>query len=1110
MLRKSVDALKVFNNAISTSRVYPPGSPQISNAIEVAYKGIRLFLQNYGLLRFSFDGESLLLCGQPLTEEILVAFPNLIVYRQLRLLELSQLVITPEMDRFAFGQILSVFNAPAKKIQIEGGGLEFITGLGLASYFVEKEAEEVKKVVEQESKSSAPKKMEKVQMELLASLYGKDKRAEAQLELKKHMADSSSAIEIFAAGIGHILSNIQAKKGLAAHQSFSMLFENGEGLIGEGNRAQVAQGLGRRLIESLKTPALCVFLSQEYSHGLGRTVFDSTTSLLNKESFSKIIVILKEQRAKAKLIGGENSSAEQFLDQSLLRLLNTEKGKQFIGVEKARSLLKKGELDRKKSRFQVGVRGVLQGNLEHLQSDEFVALLPGAVLQMAKNNDVVNVKALLAKVIEQFESTNTSEHGPLQKCLVVIGEKLVANNKWESFDILLDPFMNFLRKVTAEDVFLERIVNLLHLAMQNSWQSGENYRGDTILTLFYQIRTGHISKTASIRSIVGRIQDTGLKRARLPKLLDKCFAAPQNEVLGYRLIYQGPIAIRFLVESLITIDNYDHRIKIIDLLTDSEEFLTPIIHERLQEHMPWYGKRNLLKLLGETGNEGDAEAALPYFKHDDFRVQREAFLCIYRIGGKSRKQLFMTSFDDSSELIKIQIISAFVAFCDQEVAGFLSGLLVGYKDFSEKNRDTLLSKILETLGRCTCPEALKGVKAFLQTKGQRSKKDIDSQVWDVAEKSLSYLEDDLQEVKKKRQLRKKALQQLAQMGKSLDKRGIITGLPQEQAIRGLISREDMAGVKEQLIQLIEKISRLRNFIQAGQLREWLIQIDPTDLGSIMQAGEIIDQEKVAAIDETHLEIWNRLYEALTTEEFSAVYHSLSHNRYSGDEIIVNQGAMQTSLFFINSGQVKLYFGDQGNEVLVRSMGSGDIFGAGAFFEASVWTISAASLGKTDISVLKLDKLDHWKDAFPALESKLRDFCANFESVENFIKRSSNDRRHYERHKVSGSISIELLDGKGQNVGVNSTVELIEISESGLSYVARIPQKETARLFLGRKVELQLPTGKQPAEHIKNIADILAVKSMSQEENNYSVHVCFEKPIGKHLLQKILMALPRES
>jgi hypothetical protein len=134
---KGIEALKSFNNTIVTSRLYPLEAPQVATAMDRGYKGVKLYLRLYGDLEFSLKEGCPSLCGQSLKPEILDSFPNLLVYRQLRFLNLPKLVIGPEMDRFAFGQLISVFNASVEKIKDEGGGLEYITSLGLASYFHE-------------------------------------------------------------------------------------------------------------------------------------------------------------------------------------------------------------------------------------------------------------------------------------------------------------------------------------------------------------------------------------------------------------------------------------------------------------------------------------------------------------------------------------------------------------------------------------------------------------------------------------------------------------------------------------------------------------------------------------------------------------------------------------------------------------------------------------------------------------------------------------------------------------------------------------------------------------------------------------------------------------
>ena len=1112
---KSVEALKAFNNAIVTSRLYPPETPQVANAVERGYKVIRLFLREKGQLSFSSQGGTPSICGVSLDQETLDSFPNLIVFRQLRMMGLPKLQIGAEMDRFAFGQLLAVFIATPEKIKNAGGGLPFITSLGLADYFPEADEDRQDETEEENAgePGSQTRRTVKVRPELVAGLCGLETRTPVDGELAQRLASPETATELLVASIAYILAEIQKKKAIFASPLFSVMLRKAEEGIAAAGRSETAARLANALAENLKEPAVCVLLAQDYPEGFGAMCYDRLVASLKPEALGSIIAILREQRAKAKLLSGDDSPRVEFFGKVLDRLANTGRGRQFLGAEKARAIINEGEKARLQKRLEAGIQGLLQGNANLLQNEELVQHLPAAVMQLSAAGE--DPASLVRSMADFYFSKHEGRREALLRSMVVVGERFAADDRWDLVDLLVGPLLQAVCGAAASDALLEKIASLLHRIMQNSWQRGELDRGDKILNIFFRLRTGQIGDSPSVKAIVGKVQDRGIQRARFPELLAECLAAPKDEALGYRLALQGPVAVRFLVEALINTDKTADRLRIIDLLTSCRSFLTPILLERLPEHMPWYGKRNLIKLLGETGGEADAESVLPYLKHEDFRVQREAFLSLYRIAGKRRKELLLAALADSSELTMMEIVAALAGLCDGEVAVRLSSLLNEYESFNERNREGILLKILETLERCACEEARTGVEEFLQLQGVRTaRRKIPDPVFASAEKVLRNLENDLQESRKKHvqasQLRKIAMKQAAKMGKGGKTERIITGTQQEQAVRTLLARGELAVAREQLLQLIEKTARLRNFTQAEHLREWLIEFDPGAFRHIIQAAEIIDREKAAAINKNHLEIWSGLYDLLTTEEFSTLYHSLKHRHYKGEEVIVRQGTLQSSLFFINSGKVKLYFEGQGHETLIRTMGSGEIFGAGVFFDASVWTVSVASVGASEVSSLKLDKIEEWQEEYPGLAPKLKDFCSRFERIEEFLESGAKDRREHERHRIGGRVSTVLLDNHARSVGISSMVELCDISVGGISYLARISQKDFARLLLGRKVQVKLPVGEKDGENIAVVGDILAVKSTYAVENDYSVHVRFDRELDPRQMSTIIAAAGKRS
>jgi len=1108
--KDAIDALRSFNNAIVTSRLYPPAAPQVTSAVEHGYKGLRLFLARHGKLEIQLNNQQAFLDHFKLDDEVLSSFSTLLVYRPLERLGVGRLVFDFSMDRFAFAQIVSVFNATVEKISKEGGGLEYITSLGLAGYFSGNDLDEIEEGDDaSHEEKPAPRKLLKVDASLLTALFGLNDSTDGSRELEESFQDNDEAVNLLAAGIGHVLRELHKKRMMGRSRLIPRVLSIGEEFVTGDDRVYVVQKLAKVLANSLKDPALCVLLLQEYPAGFGRDLYHALLNRIDGERLGTIIVLLREQLATAEAGEGAKGTISELIKSLLLHLTASEKGKQFVGSEKARKVLQEGEAARRKQRLQVGIRGILQGSVSPWQSAELLEYLPAAVSQMASSDDSSPLEILLQKLVNQLDTCETVDRSQFLNTLILICEKFVSDGRWSFIDPLVDRLIKWVAETGRSEESYERAAILLEHVMQHYWQSGNEERGDRILKLFYQIRSGSLPKSTIAKAIAGHAQDRGIDRSSLPDLLHRSLLDPHNDLLSFRLISQGPVAARFLVETLIESQDPAHRYKIIDLLSSADPLVAEIVQERLFEHMPWYGKCNLLKLLTATGDEDDADAALPFLNHEDFRVQREAFLCLYKIAGRRRRELLLLALANSSELIKIQVISALVRFSDPEIGTHLAELLTEYDNFTEENRDALLIQLLDTLGGCPCPAAAKAIKDFLKNRGRRAGRKISEPVWREAEKAMDLLENNQKKSRKwhvqASQLRKDAMRQAVKRGKTSPGERVITGLAEEQSIRILLGRGEEEEARKKLVQLIAQTTQTRDYVQTEKLREWLIDINETAIGDIIRTAEVLSHRKTTAIDPTHLEIWKELYEFLTTEEFTTLYQSLQQKKYENEEIVVHQGALQTALYFVNSGAVKLFFRDKGNRVLIKTMGKGEIIGAGSFFDASVWTVSVASVGITDISILRHEKMLQWKEEFPSLEQKLRDFCFKFESIEHILSQSAQDRREHERYSISGRVATLLLDSGGQATGVSSEVELSDISRSGVAYFLSIEREENARLILGRKVKVMLPFVSAGVKQDGITGDILAVKIQSGSANKYSIHVKFETLISSLQLDEIVMA-----
>ena len=303
-----------------------------------------------------------------------------------------------------------------------------------------------------------------------------------------------------------------------------------------------------------------------------------------------------------------------------------------------------------------------------------------------------------------------------------------------------------------------------------------------------------------------------------------------------------------------------------------------------------------------------------------------------------------------------------------------------------------------------------------------------------------------------------------------------------------------------MLGMIDEMLRQRMFQYAERLRDLLIEIDPMALNDIIRTAEMIENEKIAAIDKNHLSVWSAMVEVLGLHEFLTLYYSLEHKRFAKGEILVNQGSRDAVLYFVNSGRVDLFFQEKGKDVLIKTVGAGEILGAGTIFEASTWTFTVRSLG-AEVSLLKPDSLQKWQKDYPGLESKLSDFCVRFKVPHESFRKMGRDRRVFQRVQIAGRVEMVLLEGKGTRIGAKG--DLFDISAGGVSFSLRISQKNNARLLFGRKVGLSLTSAGSSRLSITGV--ILALRSQPAIGNEYSVSVQFNRQLTQKELKDLIVS-----
>jgi CRP-like cAMP-binding protein len=320
-------------------------------------------------------------------------------------------------------------------------------------------------------------------------------------------------------------------------------------------------------------------------------------------------------------------------------------------------------------------------------------------------------------------------------------------------------------------------------------------------------------------------------------------------------------------------------------------------------------------------------------------------------------------------------------------------------------------------------------------------------------------------------------------------------------IEQLLQENNIAGATKILAENAVSAAMEKNFMTAEKLRDRLLAVNPNALFEVIRVNEVIDKEKMSAISKQYLGLWHHLYDLLESDAFNALYHCLRFKDYQPEEMIVQQGDFNPTLYFINEGRVALTYRQGKKEVLIKQLNPGEIIGAGPFFDVSVWTVSLVAI--TAVRVQALEHQDFLKilPQYPGIDSKLGDFCRRSNNVPELLKKMEGNRRDGKRCLLQMVIANSLLGHDENSPRQQFKAQLEDISLSGLSLSIRITQKEKTRLLLGRQLISFLPGTDKVLERR---GEIVGVTLYDYMEKNYSVHVRFDQSLSEEELKSILM------
>lgn len=1113
----ALEVLKSINKAITNLRLYPEQSVQVLNAVEKAYSDLKIYVRLYEALCFGLHKGVPTLDNSIFERKGREQLAALSLIDSLEKAGFEVMTLAQGIDRKRFKRVLSFFTATPEQIQRSGGSVAFVENAGLGAVFLAAGGEDLSQnqlVVRSFGDFLQHIMAAGIREEDILAFLSPKLDSQQSDKIRRDLDDLDKGVQTLAAAVCFVLQSLHREGVYKVSPDFNQLFENVSAVLKDEEIRKVAASTAVLLVANLDKESLSLLLCQSSATRFGGVLFPGLLAVIDKELFHSLVDFLREERER--FVGSLNqkdAESRVVVDETCRQLMATVKGRQLHAVES----MGMTEKQRQVKRLQAGLSALARGSLEGLRNKEILSHLAPTFERLIVNKKENIAAAIIQSLVGGLKLEDNDLRLRSGQGLGLIGEKLVSLGSWLWLEKLTPTFLLLIRRNEEADDNCAKFILILQEILTRAQKAGKEDLVEKILPLFYAIRSGALGKTEEVKTLVGQVQDKGVDRDILQSYLDRCFEKPVEEMHCQKIVMHGPLGIKFLLDTLLVDKRRAERIRLLKILAGVGAMLSPLLLDRLQDPMPWYGKRNLIRLLGETGNERDISAVQAYLSHEDLRVQGEALSCIYKLSAQKRKQYLLDALPRISEKLKYRVVLALASVVDEEVVGVLVELLQDEKYFSPDIKKTLLASICGTLGNSGSPQAQKTLQQ-LAGSGEVRPKNMDMEVWQAVQRGLRLLDVSRRQQRQKHAELRKTSTNAVRQAQSVQDRSAkvyapVTNLAEEQEVYLLLDQNKRAAAKELLLDLISTVACLRQFDQAEVLCRRLVEIDPLALDDIIKANEMVEEQRLANSDQGQALNWAEVYDFLSTEEFNGLYSAMEHVRYAPDENIVVQGDLRQQLFFVNKGRVKLFCRDpHGDDILMRTVGPGDVFGLDSFFKESVWTVNAASIGTVDAFVLPREALLQCQETFPDLESKLKDFCQQLVE-QDALKVMAIDRRGAERLIFSGRMAIAILDDQGKETGTVLQGDKGDVSIGGISSTVRLSHKRTVRLLLGRKVLVRL-LGGQPGSRLTSGMSGLVVAIYAQPQTGgelasyvqYEVHIQFDHPLQETELATVVASV----
>ncbi|MEZ4528758.1 MAG: HEAT repeat domain-containing protein [Desulfobacterales bacterium] len=1121
--KKAIDAIIVMNVAVTNIRLYPPTSAIIRNSIDRVHHILREILahEEAVVLAVSESENNYIICGQVFSESDQKKYPPVASFFEMLLkMNVKNIAFEQNVTREEVKTFLEIVSKSPEDLEKEGG-LEAIAENASLSHIVMDHRVYI--VVDKEQKIIA--NIEIRDQDIIKYVSGEKAFSEEALQKIREMAQDPDWIQqVFHAGMAYIMKQKRSRPYEKLSEVIFHMIRTLDEISDNEHKEMISKKLSRSIAD-MDEDMLAMILTQD-TDAVDEKVFNQVIDLLDEKKFEKLALTFKRMAEKQ---GGESTAEGSAQPESIhiahKFMMNSVKGKRLQEHIGKRIALEKERKEQQMQVLKTGLSSILKGDETPFLDETVMIPLPDYVEQLFLAGKSQTAEAIIMRLADGLLNDDKEIRDNVSEALSHIGRILIRQNHTEIMIRMLDHCLNWIKTEEAFSPAYERMSIQLHELALTMIKGNWFRECIPILETFNSILYGKLPKGSEIQKLAADMLED-IATDRITDLLlnrIKSSEKGKRELATRCLTLMGESVIERLLSILQDSSDMTERVRILQVVSEIGQ-APRVLSEKIAKGGPWYYLRNLILMLGKVGNEDHLPVLIPLLQHEDFRVQRETLNTVFNIGGKYRGELLLSTLDSAEERLKIAIADMLGALKYEKAVPYLLEMLETKSFFSSKISDKLKEKVCTALGRIGSREAIPVLQEIVERRGIL-KKAYPENVKKAAADALIRMQSAQETEKTDREKEGTASEEDA--GAILPE----TEAPKMPAAAEYVSqfagRNDEtleASVVNMLFDAVVKYAKEKNFEKAEAMHKQLVDTDPMAIAEIIRAREIIEQEKKegAEIEQDHLQIWSELYDSLTPDEANALYYALEEAVYEADEVIFRQGERNSRLWFIREGELKLIFRQGEKESLLKIAEGSDIVGEDTFFTLSHCTTSLVSLSRVKLNFLESSVLEKWEKDFPALESKLHDYCLRLERIHEIIRGKGIERRSRKRFSLKGTVSAHIISSAGTPTGKIFKGSLSDISEGGISFSIRTSSRKKISPLLGRQLEMSFAfplalvqeldmgikfPGNESGINVSVIGTVIAISY--HYENDYSTHIRFETTLSDILLRGIEKFLAAE-